>query len=152
MGGTLHINARILLMPDLLLPSFYTRKHLDLPSSQATPVTACPGLGPRWCPDRSPYRNPNCCLPSSSKRRLSFWSPKIYPMTTMGKISGLNTQPAALFHPASDSRHRACPRTSLLICWLNFSQVGLFRANIGSTHWVTLSNFMGLCPVPTTWI
>ena len=31
-----------------------TRKHLDLPSSQITPMTACPGLRLRWCPDRSP--------------------------------------------------------------------------------------------------
>ncbi len=23
---------------------------MDLPSSQATLMTACPGLGPRWCP------------------------------------------------------------------------------------------------------
>ena len=72
MGGTLHITPGSLLMPDLLLPSFYTRKHLDLQSSQATPVTACPGRGPRWCPDCSPYRNPNCCLPLCTKHRLSL--------------------------------------------------------------------------------
>ena len=64
------------------------------------------------------------------------------PMTTMSKISGLHTQPAALIHPASDSRYRVCPRISLLTCWLNFNQVGLFQFNIGSTHWVTISNFM----------
>jgi hypothetical protein len=49
-----------------------TRKHLDLPSSQVTPMTACPGLRPRWCPDYSPYRIQNCCLPSSQQRRLSL--------------------------------------------------------------------------------
>ncbi len=35
---------------DLLIPSSYPRKHLDLPSPQATPMDACPGLRPRWCP------------------------------------------------------------------------------------------------------
>ena len=144
LGGTLHTNAGISLMLDLLLPSIYTRTHLDLPSFQATPVTACPGLRPRWCPDCLPFRNPDCCLPLCSERRLSFWSPKNYPMATMCKISGLNTQPAALIYPASDSCYQVCPRTSLLICWLNFNQVGLSRLNAGSTHWVTLSNFIPL--------
>jgi hypothetical protein len=60
----------------------------------------------------------------------------------MSKISGLHTQPAALIHPASDSRYRVCPRISLLTCWLNFSQVGLFQFDIGSTHWVTISSFI----------
>ena len=32
----------------------YSRKHLALPSSQVTLMTACPALRPRWCPDRSP--------------------------------------------------------------------------------------------------
>jgi len=69
-------------------------------------------------------------------------SPGKCPMTTMGKISGLHTQPAALIHPASDSRYRVCPRISILTCWLNFNQVGLFQFNIGSTHWVTISSFI----------
>jgi len=72
MGGTLLINAGISLPLDFLLPSLYTRKHLDLPSSQVTPMTACHGLRPRWCPDYSPYRIQNCCLPSSQQRRLSL--------------------------------------------------------------------------------
>ena len=45
--------------------------------------------------------------------------------TTTLHISGLNTEPAPLIRPASDSRYRVCPRTSLLACWLDFSQVGL---------------------------
>ena len=44
MGGTLLINAGILLTLDLLIPSSYTRKHLDLPSSRVTPMDTCPGL------------------------------------------------------------------------------------------------------------
>ena len=45
--------------------------------------------------------------------------------TTTLPISGLNTEPAPLICPASDSRYRVCPRTSLLACWLDLSQVGL---------------------------
>ena len=49
-----------------------------------------------------------------------------YPLrTTTIRISGFNTEPASLIHLASDSRCRACPQTSLLICWLGFGQVGL---------------------------
>ena len=32
----------------------YSRKHLALPSSQITPLTACPARRPRWCPDCLP--------------------------------------------------------------------------------------------------
>ena len=46
-------------------------------------------------------------------------------MTTTIHISGLNTEPAPLIHPASDSRYRAYPRISLLTCWLSSSQVRL---------------------------
>ena len=31
-----------------------TRKQMALPSSQSTPVSACPALRPRWCPQSSP--------------------------------------------------------------------------------------------------
>ena len=40
-------------------------------------------------------------------------------------FSELNTEPAPLIHPASDSRYRAYPWTSLLTWWLTLSQVGL---------------------------
>jgi hypothetical protein len=69
-------------------------------------------------------------------------SPGRCPMTTMSKISGLHTRPAALIHPASDSCYQICPRTSLLTCWLDFSQVGFSRLIAEITHWVTLSNFI----------
>jgi len=53
MGRNLLINTGILLTLDLLLPTLYTRKHLDLPSSQFTSMTACSDLRPRWCLDCS---------------------------------------------------------------------------------------------------
>ena len=46
-------------------------------------------------------------------------------MTTTIHFSGLSTKPASLIHPASDSPHGVGPRTSLLIWWLTFNQVGL---------------------------
>jgi hypothetical protein len=45
--------------------------------------------------------------------------------TTTRHISGRNTAPAPLIRPASDSRYRVDPRTSLLACWRDFCQVGL---------------------------
>jgi hypothetical protein len=36
------------------LPVLFTRKHLALPSSQATLLNSCPALRPRWCPAHSP--------------------------------------------------------------------------------------------------
>ena len=47
-------------------------------------------------------------------------------MSTIIPISGLNTEPATSLCPASDSRHRVGPRTSLPACQLNFSRVGLW--------------------------
>ena len=67
----------------------------------------------------------------------------IIPMTTTVHFSGLNTQPASLIHPASDSPLRVGPRTSLLTGWLTFSQVGLESLLI-LTHWVTITNFIPL--------
>ena len=34
-------------------------------------MSTCPGLRPRWCPARSPYRPQDYCLPLTSQRRLS---------------------------------------------------------------------------------
>ena len=65
-------------------------------------------------------------LPSGPLHAVGFLPHReIILMTTTIPISGLNTGPASLFRPASDSRFRAYPRTSLLTCWLDFSQVGL---------------------------
>ena len=49
-------------------------------------------------------------------------------MTTTIHISGLNTDPAPLIHPAPDSRYRVCLRISLLSCRLSFTQAGLAPA------------------------
>jgi len=73
------------------LPGFPTRKQLDLPSSRATPVDTCPALRPRWCPEYSPYRTQDCCLPTRCK--ASTFTPrlpgKLIPITTTIHISGL---------------------------------------------------------------
>ena len=126
MGGTLLINAGILLTLDLLLPSSYTRKHLDLPSSRATPLNTCPGLRPRWYPEYIAIAHPGLLL-SDTLNRVSFHPAltELILMTTTIHISGLNTEPASLPPPASDSPCGACPRVQLLTCWLSFSQVGL---------------------------
>ena len=68
-------------------------------------------------------------------------------MTTTIHFSGLDTQPASLIHPASDSPRGVCPRISLLIWWLTINQVGLESPMI-LTHWVTLSNFVLLGRIP----
>jgi hypothetical protein len=56
---------------DRLPQPFCTGKHSDLPSSQVTPMITCPVLRPRWCPHHLPWRNVDCCLPSSQERWLS---------------------------------------------------------------------------------
>ena len=81
-------------------------------------------------------------LPSGASRPSAFsHTSGIIPMTTTIHFSGLNTQPASLIHPASDSPLGVGPRTSLLIWWLTFNQVGLESLLI-LTHWVTISNFI----------
>jgi hypothetical protein len=42
-----------------------------LPSSRVVPVNTCPALRPRWCPENSPFRLQDCCLPLFRQRRLS---------------------------------------------------------------------------------
>jgi hypothetical protein len=66
-------------------------------------------------------------LPSDTIQRVGFRSAmrRLSLRTTIIHFSGLNTEPANSLHPASDSRHRFCPWTSLMSCWLNFTHVGL---------------------------
>ena len=104
MGGTLLISAGILLALDLLIPSSYPRKHLDLPSSQATPMNTCPGLRPRWCPVCSPYRSQDCCLPTACKGSafIRLWrtypsGPQLY--IFRGSIQTLHLDPVWLRAP-----------------------------------------------------
>ena len=128
---------------DLLIPSSYTRKHLDLPSPQATPMNACPGLRPRWCPGHIANSVPRT---AAFRRMHSVGFPplihrEIILLTTTKSISGLNTQPAPSIHPASYSHCWVCTWTSLLIRRLHFDQVGL-ELQPALTHWVTISNFI----------
>jgi hypothetical protein len=82
------------------------------------------------------------------ERRLSFRFPESYPSTTTSKISGLDTQPATSIRPAQDSRYRVCPRTSLLTCWLGFSQVGLSYVLPRDHPLSNIIEFHGLVPIP----
>jgi hypothetical protein len=79
-----------------------TRRQVALPSSQVTPVNACPALRPRWCPQHSPYRTQDCCLPATGNRRLCSslrpggvsCCPRLY------SFRGSITRPASSLHPA----------------------------------------------------
>ena len=66
-------------------------------------------------------------LPSDTLQRVGFHFAKrnLSLRTTTIHFSGLNTEPVTSLHPASDSRLRFCPWTSLMSCWLNFTHVGL---------------------------
>ena len=81
-------------------------------------------------------------LPSSFQRLSAFTPESGSYLNDHGyDISGLNTEPALLIHPASDSRYRVYPQISLLTCWLSFGQVGLvpFQA---LTHWLVITSFI----------
>jgi hypothetical protein len=69
-----------------------TRRQVALPSSRATPMDACPALRPRWCPQYSPLRIQDCCLPVTGNRRLSpqyllEGSPAVHDVTLFGAQS-----------------------------------------------------------------
>ena len=118
---------------------------MDLPSPQATPMNACPGLPAEGGMVSQAHRH---CAPRTAafRRMQSVGFPlplhrEIILLTTTKSISGLNTQPASLIHPASYSHYWVCTWTSLLTCWLHFDQVGL-ELQPALTHWVTISNFI----------
>ena len=92
-------------------------------------------------------------LPSSFLRPSAFTSNTAgsYLQTTTIDLSGLNTEPASLFHLASDSRYRAYPQISLLTCRLGFGQVGL--VSIADTHPLVRNNqFLSRMGLPRLWI
>jgi len=68
--------------------------------------------------------------------------------TTTIHFSELNTEPAPLIHPASDSRCRAYPWTSLLTCWLSSNQVGLSRHKVRNHPLGGNNQFHGITPNP----
>ena len=120
---------------------------MDVPNF--VPVNTCPALRPRWCPECSPYRTQDCCLPAATRRRLSLpIARKLIQCPQLYIFRGSITRPAFLFRPASDSPHGVYPRTSLLTCWLNFSQVGLSQYHTAITHWITTSNFIPIIGNP----
>jgi len=64
---------------------------MALPSSRVTPLYACPALRPRWCPETSPYRSQDCCLPATAHRRLVLATTlRTILLTTTLHISGLH--------------------------------------------------------------
>jgi hypothetical protein len=81
-----------------------TWRQVALPSSRATPMNACPALRPRWCPDHSPLRLQDCCLPATGNRRLSL-APALRGIlsSTTILISGLD-HAACLLVPSSSVR------------------------------------------------
>lgn len=105
------------------------RMTLDLSSSWATPVSACPGLRPRWCLACFAITHARL-LPSVTAQCVGF--PHQLPGYPLGPprcyLSGLNTQPADSLHPASDTASRRSPSGSLLACWLGFGLAGLAPA------------------------
>jgi len=88
-------------------------------------------------------------LPSAACRASAFSCVAgIILTTTTIHFSELNTEPAPLIHPASDSRCRAYPWTSLLTCWLSFSQVGLSRHKVRNHPLGGNNQFHGITPNP----
>ena len=53
-SGTLAPTPGLLGLSRYAFSGLLTRKHMGLPSSQATPLSSCPALRPRWSPQHSP--------------------------------------------------------------------------------------------------
>jgi len=70
-SGTFALTPGLLGLSRYAFSGFLTRKQMVLSSSQATPLSTCPALRPRWCPWYSPFHIRDCCLPSQWRRRLS---------------------------------------------------------------------------------
>jgi hypothetical protein len=99
---------------------------MALPSSQATPMNACPVLSPRWCPGCLPCRPQDCCLPATGNRRLSpQYLLRTLPLSTTLRFSGLNHAASLLATPGSIHPLAGRHAGSLLTGWLGFEQVGL---------------------------
>ena len=65
-------------------------------------------------------------LPSEPLQAVGFLlHAGLFLRTTTIHFSGFNTQPVSLIPPASDSRYRAYPQSSLPACRLSFNWVGL---------------------------
>ncbi len=145
-GGTFHLNAGISPYTlDLLLPSL-TKEAFGPPKSPSYPHECMP-----WSqtPVVSQAHRHSAPRTAAFRRMQSVGFPlplhrETILLTTTKSISGLNTQPASLIHPASYSHYWVCTWTSLSRQrrdWLHFDQVGL-ELQPALTHWVTISNFI----------
>jgi hypothetical protein len=152
-GGSNLISARALgqLVPLIFRPCV-TRRQQALPSSRVAPVSACPALRPRWCPEDIAPLVPRTAA-FRAKQTVGF-----PPVATQRGYPGdhnsflhFGAQSRGL--PPRSIRLRTphcwqCTRTSLLTRWLCFGQMGL-DPNPDLTHWATTANFMSFHPIPT---
>jgi len=121
----------------LLLP----RRREALPSSRITPLNSCPGLRPRWCPTRSPWRKQDCCLPADAYRRLWVRTGKPILLSTTIQFSEFNNAAYVLASPLLRTPHLGGrPSGRLPTWWLTFGRVGL-DSLCHLTHWVILTSF-----------
>jgi hypothetical protein len=84
-------------------PAISARRQQALPSSRVAPVSTCPALRPRWCPNDIAITPPGL-LPSGINKPSAFplQLPKeVIPMTTNALFRGSITRPALSLHPAS---------------------------------------------------
>src|SRR5262249_35178031 len=79
------------------------RRQVALPSSRVTPMKTCPALRPRWCPQHSPWRASDCCLPATgNRRRFPRYDREGYPAVhDYTHFGGLNHMACILATPGS---------------------------------------------------
>jgi hypothetical protein len=118
-----------------------TRRQLALPSSQATPLDACPGLRPRWCPEHLPYRVQTYCLPNSLSRRLYFWLSKSYHRDHNHKFFGAQYR-ACILDPSGFELPLPGLPSDFTTDLLAMLWSGGTCATTARTHWVATTNFI----------
>ena len=128
----------------------FPRSVVALPSSRVTPLNACPALRPRWCPQHSPSRVQDCCLPPLAKRRLSpLVRTEAILLTTTIHISGLNHAACVLATPGSIPPIAGTHAGSLPTGWLGVSRVGFAPCIPGSHPLGHINEFHELSPIPS---
>jgi len=119
------------------LPAISARRQQALPSSRVAPVSACPALRPRWCPQDLAITPPRL-LPSGIDKPSAFplWLPRaVIPMTTTTLFRGSITRPAPSLHPAS--------HTPLLTMHADFTTDLLARLWSGGTRSISEPHPLG---------
>jgi len=126
-GRDIPSNAGISLLPDLLIPYPLPRETPGSPKFPSYPLEHMP-----WSQTpvvtRSLAITLSGLLPSEHSTSSAFTPSCLEAYLIRPQLyifRGSIPQPASLIHLASDSRLQSCPQTSLLTCWLSFSQVGL---------------------------